>query len=124
MTIKNIQIILFSLLLSNIIHSQSNSNKMEQTVGQKSNVKVLAILTLDMENIPSNFQEIIKEEQEVVAQWKSEGFLESLFLRPTKNGALLLFKDIDEAMVKEKMEQLPLYKLKKTVEYYSLIQQF
>jgi muconolactone D-isomerase len=86
--------------------------------------RVLAILTIDTDNLPDNFQEIIKHEQEVVAQWKVEGFLESLFLRPTKNGALLLFKDLDEAQVKAKMAQLPLYKLKKTVEYYSLMKQF
>jgi hypothetical protein len=86
--------------------------------------RVLAILTIDTDNLPDNFQEIIKHEQEVVAQWKAEGILESLFLRPTKNGALLLFKDLDEAQVRAKMAQLPLYKLKKTVEYYSLMKQF
>ena len=86
--------------------------------------RVLAILTIDTDNLPDNFQEIIKHEQEVVAQWKVEGILESLFLRPTKNGALLLFKDLDETQVRAKMEQLPLYKLKKTVEYYSLMKQF
>jgi muconolactone D-isomerase len=32
--------------------------------------RVQAILTLDMENIPANFPEIIKHEQEVVANWK------------------------------------------------------
>lgn len=86
--------------------------------------RILAILTIDTDNLPDNFQEIIKHEQEVVAQWKAEGILESLFLRQTKNGALLLFKGLDEAMVKEKMSTLPLYKLKKTVEYYNLIKQF
>ena len=86
--------------------------------------RVLAILTIDTDKLPDNFQEIIKHEQEVVAQWKAEGILESLFLRPTKNGALLLFKDLDEAQVRAKMAQLPLYKLKKTVEYYSLMKQF
>ena len=43
--------------------------------------RVQAILTLDMENIPSNFQEILKHEQERVANWKAEGILEHLFLR-------------------------------------------
>jgi muconolactone D-isomerase len=32
-----------------------------------------------MENLPANFQEILKHEQEVVAKWKAEEFLESLF---------------------------------------------
>jgi len=86
--------------------------------------RVQAILTLDMENIPANFPEIIKHEQEVVAKWKEEGILENLFLRQERNGAVLIFKDIDEEKVKELMTTLPLYKLKKSVEYLNLIKQF
>ncbi len=112
-----ISLLLVMFILSNKIYSQSNSNKMEQN-------RIQAILTLDMDSIPSNFQEIIKQEQEVVAQWKAEGFLEHLFLRETKNGAVLIFKGIDEEKAKELMSTLPLYKLKKSVEYLNLIQQF
>jgi len=86
--------------------------------------RIQAILTIDTENLPSNFQEIIKHEQEVVAKWKAEGVLENLFLRQGKNGAVLIFKDVDEAKAKELMETLPLYKLKKSVEYFVLIKQF
>ena len=86
--------------------------------------RVQAILTLDMENLPSNFPEILKQEQEVVAKWRAQGILEHLFLRETKNGAILIFKDIDELKVKEIMQTLPFYKLKQSVEYFNLIQQF
>ena len=86
--------------------------------------RIQAILTLDMANIPDNFQEILIREKEVVAQWKEAGFLEHLFLRQSKNGAVLIFKGIDEEKVKELMEKLPLYQLKKNVEYLNLIQQF
>lgn len=112
------------LLFSNLIFSQTNSNNMEPSGTPKQENRIQAILTLDMENIPSNFQEIIKHEQEVVAKWKAEGILEHLFLRQTKNGAVLIFKDVDEEKVKELMMTLPLYKLKKSVEYFNLIQQF
>ena len=126
MTKKYFQIsLLFVMLIfSNKINSQSNSIKMEHTETQKTENRIQAILTLDMENIPSNFQEIIKQEQEVVAQWKAEGFLEHLFLRQSKNGAVLIFKGIDEQRAKELMEKLPLYQLKKSVEYLNLMQQF
>jgi len=97
----------------------SESHKIEKNMN-----RVQAILTLDMENIPSNFQEIIKHEQEVVAKWKEEGILEHLFLRQERNGAVLIFKDIDEEKAKELMTTLPLYKLKKSVEYFNLIKQF
>jgi hypothetical protein len=47
-----------------------------------------------------------------------------LFLREARNGAVLIFKDVDEEQVKELMKTLPFYQLKKSVEYLSLIQQF
>ena len=78
-------------------------------------------MTINTENLPENFQEIIKHEREVVAQWKEAGFLDQLFLRQTKNGAVLIFKDIDEAKVNELMLTLPLYKLKKSMEIFPLI---
>lgn len=86
--------------------------------------RIQAILTIDTDNLPDDFQEILKHEQEVIAKWKEEGFLEHLFLRQTRNGAVLIFKDIDEEKAKELMETLPLYKLKKSVEYFNLMKQF
>lgn len=85
---------------------------------------IQAILTIDTDNLPDNFQEIIKHEQEVIAQWKADGIIEHLFLRQTRNGAVIIFKDIDEAKAKELMETLPLYQLMKSVEYFSLMKQF
>jgi hypothetical protein len=86
--------------------------------------RVQVILTLDMENLPGNFPELLAQEQEVVAVWKSQGFLEHLFLRQAKNGAVLIFKDMEEAQVRVLMETLPFYKIKKSVDYFNLIQQF
>ncbi len=81
-------------------------------------------MTLDMDNLPDNFPEILKHEQEVVAKWKEEGILEHLFLRQTRNGAVLIFKDADEQRAQALMEQLPFYPLRKSIEYLSLIKQF
>ena len=86
--------------------------------------RVQVILTLDMENLPGNFPELLKQEQVVVADWKLQGFLEHLFLREAKNGAVLIFKDIEAEQVKALMETLPFFKIKKSIEYYNLIQQF
>lgn len=83
--------------------------------------RVLAILTIETENLPENFQQIIQHEREVVAQWKKEGFLEQLFLRPARNGAVLIFKDVDEEKVHQLMTTLPLYPLKKSLEILPLI---
>jgi hypothetical protein len=83
--------------------------------------RVLVILTIDTENLPENFQQIIQHEREVVAQWKEQGFLDQLFLRPTRNGAVLIFKDLDEEQVRQLMTTLPLYPLKKSMEVLPLI---
>jgi muconolactone D-isomerase len=82
---------------------------------------VLAILTIHTDNLPENFQEIIKHEREVVAAWKADGFLEQLFLRPARNGAILIFKNLTEEEVNEKMKALPLYALMKSLEVLPLI---
>jgi muconolactone D-isomerase len=82
---------------------------------------VLAILTIHTDNLPENFQDIIKHEKEVVAAWKTEGILDQLFLRPTRNGAILIFKNLTEEEVNEKMKTLPLYPLMKSLEVLLLI---
>lgn len=82
---------------------------------------ILVILTIDTENPPEDLQQILKNEREVVAQWKKEGFLEQLFLRQSKNGAVFIFKHIDEEKVNQLMTTLPLYPFKKSVEIFPLI---
>ncbi len=86
--------------------------------------RIQVILTIDTDNLPENFQEILIHEKEVIANWKAAGILDHFFLRQSKNGAVIIFKDIDEAKAKEFMTTLPLYKLKKSVEYFNLIKQF
>jgi muconolactone D-isomerase len=86
--------------------------------------RIEVILTIDTENLPANFQEILKHEQEMVAEWKAQGILENLFLRQARNGAVLIFKDVDEQKVRELVETLPFYQLRKSIEYLILIKQF
>ncbi len=83
--------------------------------------RILVILTIDTDTLPPDFPEILQREREVVAQWKKEGILEQLFLRPTRNGAVLLFKDIDEQQATELMTTLPFYPLRKSIEILPLI---
>ncbi len=83
--------------------------------------RVLVILTIDTENLPSNFQEILQGERKVVSEWKNEGILDQLFLRPTRNGAVLIFKNLDEDQVNQRMTTLPFYPLRKSIEVLPLI---
>lgn len=86
--------------------------------------RIAVIFTINTDSIPENFQDILQHEKEVVAKWKAAGYLDHMFLRQTKNGAVLVFKDIDEAKVNELMETLPLYQYKKSIEVLPLIKQF
>lgn len=84
----------------------------------------LAIFTIHTDQLPTDFPTIIKHEQELLAKWKTDGIVEHLFLRPTRNGAVIIFKDIDEAKAHEYMQTLPLYQFVKSVEYFPLIKQY
>ncbi|GDX64857.1 hypothetical protein LBMAG35_16960 [Chlorobiota bacterium] len=88
------------------------------------NPNILVIFTIHTDNLPENFQEIIKHEQEVVNAWKEEGILEHLFLRPTKNGAVLVFSGIELIKAKQLIESLPLYPFVQSVDYFPLMKQF
>jgi hypothetical protein len=85
---------------------------------------ILVIFTINTDNLPTNFQEIIQYEKEMLAEWKSEGLVEHLFLRSTRNGAVIVFKNIDETKAEELMKSLPLYPFVKSVEYLSLMKEF
>ena len=85
---------------------------------------ILAIFTIHTDQLPENFPEIIKHEQEVLSRWKQEGLVEHLFLRPTRNGAVLVFNNMDEIQAQQLMESLPLYQFVQSVEYLPLIKQF
>lgn len=83
--------------------------------------RILVILTIDTDNLPANFPEILQLERAVVAQWKQAGWLEQLYLRPTKNGAVLVLKDLDEETARQLITQLPFYQLRKSIEIFPLI---
>ncbi len=97
---------------------------MEVTNLSKTANRIMAILTIDTDNLPLHFEDIIKEEQLVISKWKEQEIIEHLFLRNSKNGAVLIFKGIDEVKVRELMISLPLYQLKKNIEYFNLMKQF
>lgn len=86
--------------------------------------RIQVILAIDTANLPENFQEIVKHEQAVLFKWKEEGIIEHLFLTQTKDAVIMILKDIDEPKAKEMVETLPLFKLKKSIQYFNLVQQF
>ena len=85
--------------------------------------RILVIFTIHTDNLPPNFPDILREEKEVVAEWMKSGFLEQIYLRPTKNGAVLIFKDVTEERASELMRSLPFYQFKKSIEVFPLIKE-
>ncbi len=84
--------------------------------------KILVVLTIDTDNLPANFPQILQEERAMVSQWKKDGFLDQLFLRPTKDGAVLILKNLDEETAHKMVKELPFYELKKSILIIPIIQ--
>jgi hypothetical protein len=83
--------------------------------------RILVVLTIDTDHLPPNFPDILAEERKVVAQWKEEGFLEQLYLRPARNGAVLILKNLDETQAHELMKTLPFYAIRKSLEVIPIL---
>lgn len=86
--------------------------------------RIQVILSIDTDNLPTDFPEIVKHEQVILFKWKEEGILEHLYLTQTKDAAIMILKNVDDAKAKALTESLPLFKWKKNVQYFNLVQQF
>jgi hypothetical protein len=82
-----------------------------------------AILTIKDDVTAEDLAEVLKQEREVIAQWTKDGLLHDFYLRQTKNGAVIMFKELDEAKSRELIETLPLFPYLKPVEYLGLLKQ-
>lgn len=82
------------------------------------------ILTLNLDKPVPDFPTVVKHEREIIDKWKADGILESFFLRQERNGAVLIFKDIEEPAVRELIAGLPLFPYMKSAEYLGLVKQF
>ena len=82
--------------------------------------RIALVITLYPEKVP-NFPELQKEEMVLVDKWKSEGLLENMYLLPiTKNGAVLIFKNVDESQIRKMTAELPFYPYMDKVEFLFL----
>ena len=79
------------------------------------------ILTLKESVNLSELGAILKHEQEMVAQWKADGIIHDMYLRQGRNGAVIMFNELDEKAVQALIETLPLYPYFKPAEYLGLL---
>ncbi len=82
-----------------------------------------AILTIKEGYSVEDLAEVLKHEREAVAEWSKQGIIHDLYLRQTRNGAVILFKELDETKARELVATLPLYPYLKSVDYLGLIKQ-
>jgi muconolactone D-isomerase len=79
------------------------------------------ILTLKEGVNLSELGAVLKHEQEMVDQWKTEGIIHDLYLRQGRNGAVIMFNERNESAVQSLIEQLPLYPYFKPAEFLGLL---
>ena len=84
---------------------------------------IAAIITVKPEVKIEDIAEIINHEREVLKEWTSLGYIHDLYLRQTRNGAVIMFKDMDEQKAREMVATLPLFPYLLSVEYLPLLKQ-
>jgi len=82
---------------------------------------IAATLTIKDDIRIEDIPEVLKQEKEVIEAYKQAGYLHDLYLRPAKNGAMLLFKELDQDRVTELVNALPLFPYLKPVDYLALL---
>lgn len=65
--------------------------------------------------------EVLQQERAIIQDYTAKGYMYDLLLRPNKNGALLMFKDLEAEKVTELIEALPLFPNLKAVETWHFI---
>ena len=84
---------------------------------------IAAIITIKPEVKIEDIADIINHEREVLKEWTSLGYIHDLYLRQTRNGAVIMFKEMDEQKAREMVATLPLFPYLLSVEYLPLLKQ-
>jgi hypothetical protein len=78
-------------------------------------MKRIAVITNKPVNNTSD--DLKEKEMEFIKKWKTEGILESFFIKSDKEGAILIFKDLEMEQVVKNIESLPFFPYMVKVEY-------
>ncbi len=84
-------------------------------------MKTIAVLiTMHFDNSKGNFEELRQKEMLHVTSWKESNILDSFFIKSDKDGAMIIFKDIEMEEVVKKIEVLPFFPFMEEVKYLNL----
>ena len=78
------------------------------------NITAVLITIKDEVNV-DDIPEVLQQERAIIQEYNAKGYMYDLLLRPNRNGALLLFKDLEAEKVQELISALPLFPYLKTV---------
>jgi muconolactone delta-isomerase len=84
------------------------------------NITAVLITIKDEVNV-DDIPEVLQQERAIIQEYNAKGYMYDLLLRPNRNGALLLFKDLEAEKVQELISALPLFPYLKTVETWPFI---
>ncbi|AFK01981.1 hypothetical protein Emtol_0830 [Emticicia oligotrophica DSM 17448] len=86
--------------------------------------RITVLITMHFDNSKGNFEELRKQEMAHIMQWKEAGILENFYIKSEKDGAMLIFKDIEMQEVVNNIEHLPFFPYMEKVECLSLDKMF
>lgn len=72
---------------------------------------------MHFDNSKGNFEELRQKEMAHMKSWKEEDILENFYIKAEKDGAKLIFKNIEMEQVVKNIESLPLFPYMEKVEY-------
>ena len=85
-------------------------------------MNITAVLITIKEDVNvDDIPEVLQQERAIIQEYNAKGYMYDLFLRPNKNGALLMFKDLETDKIVELIEALPLFPYLKAVETWHFI---
>jgi hypothetical protein len=72
---------------------------------------------MHFDNSNDNFEELRQKEMSHIKNWRDEDILENFYIKSEKDGAKLIFKNVDIEQVVKYIENLPLFPFMEKVEY-------
>jgi hypothetical protein len=86
--------------------------------------RIAVLITMHFDHSKGNFEELRQKEMSHVMSWKENGILDSFFIKSDKDGAMIIFKDIQMEDVIMKVEALPFFPFMQEVKYLSFDKMF
>lgn len=84
---------------------------------KKQMTRIAVLITMHFDNSKGNFEELRQKEMAHIKEWKEKGILDSFFIKSAKDGAMIIFKDIQQEDVVRKVEALPFFPYMEEVKY-------